>query len=372
MSDPAARIDELRRTIRHHEDRYYGLAAPEITDAEFDRLMLELRRLETEHPALVTDDSPTQRVGGRPSAAFDTVTHAEPMLSLDNAYSEDDLRAFDLRVRRGLGESDAAEAGDGSMPPLAYVAELKIDGLGIALTYEDGRFTRGATRGDGVRGEDVTANVSTIASIPRRLSGAPTGSVEVRGEVFLPRSAFDRINRERQREGEAPFANPRNAAAGTMRTQDPTLVAARGLGAWVYERVGVATAGAAGIRASLHTETLTTLDGWGLPVSPHWKRCAGIAEAIVFCRDWAERRRGLDFETDGVVVKVDRLDLRNRRHSQVAPLGHRLQVPGRAGHHAVAGDQGQRRSDRCRDTVCRACAGPCRRVNRVAGDPAQR
>ena len=212
--NPAERIAELRRQIRYHEERYYVLNDPEIADAEFDALMGELEALEAENPDLVTSDSPTQRVSGRPAAGFVTVEHAEPMLSLDNAYSEDELREFDARVRRGL-----ASAGE-SVDQVDYVAELKIDGLSLALTYEDGMLVRGATRGDGVRGEEVTSNVRTIRAIPLKLRTADlTGPrrIEVRGEVYLPRRVFERINKERADAGEPLFANPRNAAAGTSR-----------------------------------------------------------------------------------------------------------------------------------------------------------
>src|SRR4029453_12559473 len=228
MSHPGERLRELREQIRHHEERYYIHSAPEVSDEEFDRLLHELERLEAENPDLVTPDSPTQRVAGRPTESFPTVEHLAPMLSLDNAYNEDELRSFDERVRRGAGLGDK---------PVTYVAELKIDGLSIALTYEEGRLTCGATRGDGVRGEDVTANVRTIRSIPLSLKDAPVGRIEVRGEVFLPRRSFERINKEREDEGEPLFANPRNAAAGTMRNLEPALVAKRRLGAFVYQLV---------------------------------------------------------------------------------------------------------------------------------------
>ena len=298
--DPLTRINELRERIRHHEERYYVHDAPEISDAEFDRLLHELERLEAEHPDLVTSDSPTQRVAGRPSESFPTVEHLAPMLSLDNAYDEADLRAFDDRVRRGAG------LGEG---PVAYVAELKIDGLSIALTYEDGRLVRGATRGDGMRGEDVTANVRTIKAIPLTLrGGAHAGRLEVRGEVFLPRTSFERINQEREEEGEPPFANPRNAAAGTMRNLDPALVARRRLSAFTYQLV-VADGGS---RPARHKLMLDAMAAWGLPVECHHCVCTGIDEVIEFCRTWADKRLALQFETDGVVVKVDDLALRDR------------------------------------------------------------
>ena len=304
--NPVDRIQELRSLIRHHEERYYVHSAPEISDYEFDQLLMELETLEAENPDLVTTDSPTQRVGGRPVEGFETVVHAQPMLSLDNAYSEDELRAFDERVRRGLAETGA------SVEAVTYVAELKIDGLSLALTYEDGRLLRGATRGDGVRGEDVTSNVRTIRAIPLALRNGPPGRIEVRGEVFLPRKAFERVNKEREESGEPLFANPRNAAAGTMRNLDPKLVARRGLSAFVYQLIAGRPEGRPRQGSTTHADTLGTLQAWGLPVEPNWKRLTGIEQLVAFCREWAEKRRGLEFETDGVVIKVDDLALRSR------------------------------------------------------------
>lgn len=297
MTPPAERIRELREAVRHHEERYYILNDPEISDAEFDRLLHELERLEADHPDLVTPDSPTQRVAGRPVAGFSTVAHRAPMLSLDNAYSEEELKAFDERVRKGGGLGDS---------PVVYVAELKIDGLSLALTYEDGILTRGATRGDGVRGEEVTANVRTIRAIPLRLKQGPAGSIEVRGEVYLPKDTFLRINREKEEAGETPFANPRNAAAGTMRNLDPSLVSKRGLGAFFYQLLGDTP------EVRDHGQTLAALRGWGLPVEPHWQRCLGVDAVTAFCQEWAEKRRTLQFDTDGVVIKVDDLELRHK------------------------------------------------------------
>ena len=296
--DPLARLNELRTQIRHHEELYYVHSAPEISDAEFDRLLHELERLEAEYPDLVTPDSPTQRVAGHPTEGFATVEHVAPMLSLDNAYDEDDLRAFDERVRRAAGLADAE---------IPYVTELKIDGLSIALTYEDGRLVRGATRGDGVRGEEVTANVRTIRTIPLALRDAPAGRIEVRGEVFLPRSSFARINAEREAVGEPLFANPRNAAAGTMRNLDPALVARRRLSAFTYQVVAPGTG-----LPPRHSEMLAAMRRWGLPVEPHFGRCAGIGAVIEFCRAWADKRLELEFDTDGVVVKLDDLEMRTR------------------------------------------------------------
>jgi DNA ligase (NAD+) len=296
--DPLTRITELRDQIRRHEERYYVLNDPEISDAAFDALVRELQAFEEEHPDLVTPDSPTQRVSGRPTEGFPTVEHLTQMLSLDNAYDEDDLRAFDERLRRAAGLGEAS---------VSYVAELKIDGLSIALTYENRRLIRGATRGDGLRGEEVTANVRTIRSIPLTLRGGPSGRFEVRGEVFLPRAAFDRINQERADSGEPLYANPRNVAAGTMRNLDPGLVARRGLKAFIYQYVGPVDGA-----PTRHLELLTALRDWGLPVEPNAARCEGINEVLDFCRAWDTKRQELEFDTDGVVVKLADLALRER------------------------------------------------------------
>jgi DNA ligase (NAD+) len=315
---PDQRLKALRDAIRHHEERYYIHNDPQISDEEFDRLLHELERLEAEHPDLVTPDSPTQRVAGRPVDGFETVEHVVPMLSLDNAYNEEELRAFDERVRKTLAAGRVLlDPPAGLDPPadIAYVAELKIDGLSIALTYEDGRLLRGATRGDGSRGEDVTANVRTIRAIPLSLRGGLAGRVEIRGEVYLPRASFERINRELEDAGEPLFANPRNTAAGTMRNLDPSLVSKRSLGAFVYQLVGPAPAGPPegghDGRLDTHAATLTALASWGLPVEPHWKRCANIDEVVAFCAECGDRRQTLDFDTDGVVIKVDDLALRD-------------------------------------------------------------
>lgn len=318
-------LTELRAAIRHHEERYYVLDDPEISDTEFDQLLHRLTALEADHPELVTPDSPTQRVAGRPVDGFDTVRHDVPMLSLDNAYDEAELTAFDERVRKGLElEADA---------PIAYVAELKFDGLSIALHYRDGLLRRGVTRGDGVRGEDVTSNVRAIRSIPLRLKVAVPGDIEVRGEIFLPRASFDRMNAARLEAGDPPFANPRNAAAGTMRTLDPALVERRGLGAYLYqliepgigsgaapladERVAKPEDSSAEVGRTVHNHGLAALPGhaavleqlvaWELPVDRHWRRCCGIGEAVDYCRTWADQRQALPFGIDGVVIKVDRL-----------------------------------------------------------------
>jgi len=293
---PAQRAATLRADIRRHEHAYYVLDAPEIADAEFDALLTELQALEAAHPELITPDSPTQRVGGAILEGLPTARHRVPMLSLDNAYDEADARAFDERLRRALG------AGDEALP---YVAELKIDGLSMALTYDAaGALVRGVTRGDGVEGEDVTPNVRTIRALPLTLAGGGPGrTIEVRGEVFLPRASFARINREREEAEEPLFANARNAAAGTMRTLDPRLVAARGLGAFVYQLVDAEAAPEQCLPT--HGATLEAFARWSLPVEPHWRRCAGIDAVLDFCREWIDARDGLPFETDGVVIKLD-------------------------------------------------------------------
>ena len=291
---PAERIEFLRNEIRRHEELYYVQATPEISDADFDALINELKALETAHPELLTPDSPTQRVGGRLAEGFAQVEHLQPMLSLDNAYNEEELRAFDERVRKGLSIEQSP----------AYVAELKIDGLSMALTYENGRLTRGATRGDGVRGEEVTQNVRTVRAIPLSLKGGPAGRIEIRGEVYLPKKNFERINQEQEAAGEPLYANPRNTAAGTMRNLDPALVAKRGLSAWMYQLVPP--------EFESHAEMLKDLAKWGLPVEPHWKKCDGIDEVIEFCEAWRDKRHSLAFETDGVVIKLNDPALREK------------------------------------------------------------
>jgi DNA ligase (NAD+) len=294
--DLIQRLETLRQQIRRHEELYYVDNAPEISDEEFDRLLHELERLEAEHPDLITADSPTQRVAGRPLEGFATVEHLEPMLSLDNAYDEQELRAFDERVRRAAGLGTGA---------VDYVAELKIDGLSIALTYDNGRLVRGATRGDGMHGEDVTANVRTIRSIPLVLRNGPSARMEVRGEVYLPRQSFERMNQEQAEAGLPMYANPRNTAAGTMRNLDPALVARRRLGAFTYQIVGLT-------ERTSHASQLEEMREWGLPIEPHWRRCRGIDAVVEFCAEWADKRQSLEFDTDGVVVKVDDLKLRDR------------------------------------------------------------
>jgi DNA ligase (NAD+) len=319
----ADRIAELRDRIRHHEELYYVRDAPEISDAEFDALMRELVALEQAHPELADPASPSQRVGGRPAEGFETVRHMAPMLSLDNAYSEGELREFHARllraVRREPVESAPPEPVERASPepvegasepaaPITYVAELKIDGLSIALTYEHGRLTRAVTRGDGTEGEDVTANARVIRAIPLRLRmSTPPARIEIRGEVYLPIAAFERMNAEREEAGEPPFANPRNAAAGAIRTLDRDAVSRRGLRAFTYQIVAPPDVA---LPMTTHQEVLRALAAWSCPVEPHWQVCAGIDEVVAFCEQWRAARRQLPFETDGVVIKLDDLALR--------------------------------------------------------------
>jgi DNA ligase (NAD+) len=284
------RIRELREAIRRHEHLYYVLSRPEISDREYDALERELRGLEAEHPDLVTPDSPTQRVGEKPSDEFPTFVHRVPMLSLDNTYSEDEVREFEERIFRIVGEQE-----------IAYVSELKIDGLSMALHYEGGRLVRAVTRGDGVRGDEVTPNARAIRQVPLVLRGGDVPSrLEVRGEVYLPRSRFEAINRERLEADEEPFANPRNAAAGTMKHLDARIVAGRGLELFLY---AIADARNAGVRGQW--EALERMRAWGLRTNPTSRRCRGLDEVLAFCHEWADRREDLEYEIDGVVVKVD-------------------------------------------------------------------
>jgi len=291
--DRRRRALELGREIRRHERLYYVENRPEITDAEFDRLMRELSELEERYPELAVPDSPVRRVGGEPAEGFATVTHAVPMLSLENAYSAEEAEAWRARLTRVLRRE-----------PSAYVAELKIDGLSISLRYEKGVLVRGATRGDGSRGEDVTENVRTIRSVPLRIE--EKGALEVRGEVFYGRKAFEALNAEREASGEPLFANPRNAAAGTMRLLDSRITARRKLDGWLYAVVeGTA------LPAS-QSEALARLRSLGFPVNPHWRRCESFEEVRAFIARWEKERHELDFETDGVVIKVDDRELQEQ------------------------------------------------------------
>lgn len=282
------RIQELRDLLNEYNYQYYVLDSPTVPDSEYDRLMQELMKLEEQFPELITPNSPTQRVGGEPLDAFEKVEHAVPMLSLSNAFNEQDLRDFDRRVRERIGSN------------VAYVCELKIDGLAVALTYENGEFVQGATRGDGAIGEDITNNLKTIRSIPLTLKKRV--NLEVRGEVFMPKRSFLQLNEMREKQGEPLFANPRNAAAGSLRQLDPKIAASRNLDIFVYG-IGVME----GIEVDSHSEGLEVLRTLGFKVNPEWKRCNSIDEVIQFLEGWFEKRPTLPYEIDGIVIKVDSL-----------------------------------------------------------------
>lgn len=283
--------------ITHHDYLYYVEAKPEISDREYDRLVTELKQIEADHPALITPDSPTQRPGGQPIDGFVTVRHRRPMLSIDNTYTPDDLREFDRRIRKLLGNE-----------PIAYVVELKIDGVAISLTYEDGRFTVGATRGDGEQGDDVTHNLVTIRELPLRMHADPPPRLfEARGEVYMTREQLALINRDRAAQGEEPYANPRNLAAGTLKLLDPRLAAARHLCLFTY-----ALGACEGIECQTHVESLDTLRQFGFPINPHTRAFDSIEKVIDYCNSWSSRRGELPYEIDGLVVKVNDLGQRER------------------------------------------------------------
>ena len=295
-TEAVERSEQLRELIEYHNDRYYVFDEPEISDAEFDALVAELRELEERHPDLVTPDSPTQRPGGRPASTFAPVQHRVPMLSLDNAFSEDDLVAWGVRVQRLVPE------------PVTFVAEPKLDGLAVSLLYERGRFTVGSTRGDGVTGEDVTENLRTLSGLPERLAGRRIPDVlEVRGEVFMPLAAFAELNRRQGEAGERLFTNARNAAAGSLRQKNARVTATRDLALYTYQ-LGACEGGPA-LRS--HRDTLAWLADLGLPVNPHIEPFAGLDEVFAFCNRMEADRHALGYDIDGVVVKVDDLAQRD-------------------------------------------------------------
>ncbi|HEV3475172.1 MAG TPA: NAD-dependent DNA ligase LigA [Actinomycetota bacterium] len=293
LSEAKRRVEELREQISHHDYRYYVLDEPEVSDAEYDELMRELRTLEEEFPELITPDSPTQRVSGQPAELFAPAPHRAPMLSLDNAFSWEELNAWGKRVERQLGRQ------------ADFVCELKIDGLAVALTYESGSYVRGATRGDGYTGEDITANIRTIRQVPvnLRVKDAPK-VLEVRGEVYLPVKAFEKLNEGLVQNEQRPFANPRNAAAGSLRQKDPQVTASRPLRLWCHG-IGAAQ----GKRFARHSEILEYLGQAGLPVPPTTERLETLEEVFAYCERWEARRHDVDYEIDGVVVKVDQTAL---------------------------------------------------------------
>ncbi len=298
LPTPAAEAESLRRQIAYHNERYYADDSPEISDADYDALVRRLRAVEDTFPEVMTPESPTQLVGaGALSATFAPVVHRRPMTSLDNAMDETELAAWGQRVLRGLGDE-----------PVAYVCELKIDGLAMSLRYEHGQFVQAATRGDGRVGEDVTANVATIAALPARLPAGGPPVLEVRGEVFMPRASFDALNERMAAAGKARFANPRNAGAGSLRQKDPAVTAQRELSLWCYQ-LGETEGGPTFVS---HQQTIDFLGGLGFPVNPEIRVVHDLAAVTQFCRHWQEHRHDLPYEIDGVVVKVDDLAQRER------------------------------------------------------------
>lgn len=292
MADPLdtarERIAWLRKEIKRHDHLYYTLDRPEISDREYDALMEELISLEEAFPQLITVDSPTQRVGGEPLSSFSQVRHENPLLSLSNAFSDRDLRDFDSRLKRMLGITE-----------LDYIVELKIDGLSVALTYENGVFTTGATRGDGFTGEDITANLKTIKTLPLKIP-SELPRLTVRGEAYMPKEAFERLNKEREAADLPLFANPRNAAAGSLRQLDPKVAASRALLLFIYDILAGAEE-----ETETHEKTLEFLKAQGFPVNPMWVHCRSIEEVIPLCEEWQEKRNSLNYDIDGLVVKVN-------------------------------------------------------------------
>jgi DNA ligase (NAD+) len=286
------RVEALREQLNQHDHRYYVLAKPSISDAQYDKLMRELQDLEREHPELFAPDSPSQRVGGEPTKEFPTVTHASPMLSLSNTYNEDEVHEFDRRIRSLLGKE-----------PYRFVCELKFDGVAVSLVYNENLLVRGSTRGDGAQGDNITQNLKTIRSIPLRVGSSRKGleDIEVRGEVFMARAEFQKMNEERELAGEKTFINPRNSSAGTLKLQDPKEVALRPLRFFAYylrpERVQLTS----------HHENLKLLKEFGFPVNEHARLCNSIGQVIEYWKEWEERREDLPYDIDGVVVKVDSL-----------------------------------------------------------------
>ncbi|MCK4998278.1 MAG: NAD-dependent DNA ligase LigA, partial [Anaerohalosphaera sp.] len=303
--DIKQQIEALRSEIRKHDRLYYVEAAPVISDQDYDALFAKLKQLEADHPELVTDDSPTQRVAGAPIEGFTNVTHALPMLSIDNTYNAAELRSFDERVAKALQGRE-----------YSYVVELKIDGLAISLRYQDGKLIQAATRGDGTTGDDVTTNIRTVKAIPLALTGTKIPQVlEVRGEVYMPKQSFARLNAQREESGDALFANPRNAAAGSLKLLDSKITAQRNLAFFAYS-VGQTSQPL----AETHYETLQTLKHLSLPVNPNTATAETIEQVIDICMDWADKKTALDYQIDGMVIKVD-------SHHQQSLLGSTGRAP---------------------------------------------
>jgi len=299
--DMIEKIENLRAKIRCHDRKYYVENMPEIADYEYDQLMKELGKLESSYPQLITPDSPTQRVGGEPVPGFTPFEHRMPMLSIENTYSEEELRGFDKRIRRALKDIDEIE----------YVIEHKIDGVAITLWYEKGVFTRGATRGNGFRGDDVTTNLRTVKNIPLRFSGTDQIKIppviEIRGEIYIPDKDFQILNQSREEAGEPQFANPRNAAAGSLKLLDPHTTAKRPLRLFAY-----AIGYGGNSEFTGHIECLEAIERFGLPVNPHYQLCKNIDEAVSYCNSWESKRSELDYQVDGMVIKVNSLELHDK------------------------------------------------------------
>ncbi len=291
------RVEKLREEIHHHDYKYYVENSPEISDYEYDQLVKELKKLEERYPFLQSPTSPTQRVGGMPVEEFPTVEHPIPMLSLENSYSEEEIREFERRIHRELPGED-----------FEYVVELKIDGVSVSLIYEEGNFLRGSTRGDGRRGDEITANLKTIHTIPLKLRKKVPGTIEVRGEIFMTKSGFLRVNEERREKGEPLFANPRNAAAGSLKLLDPRITSQRPLNNFIYLLAYTTQAPI----PSTHMGCLEKLREWGFRVNPHPKLCGSIEEVLDFCNSWVEEREELDYDMDGIVIKITNIDQQMR------------------------------------------------------------
>ena len=292
-------IESLRKTIHEHDYKYYVKNSPSISDREYDSLYYRLKELERKYPQWVTSDSPTQRVGGKVEQRFQPIAHPVPMLSLDNTYNVDEVRAFHQRIIKGL--PDVAE------DSIEYTVELKIDGLAVALTYEAGKLVRGATRGDGKKGEDITANLKTIRSIPLEISSEPFKKIEVRGEVYMPKKEFQRLNTIREMEGESPFANPRNAAAGALRVLDPAITDSRKLGIFIYT-VGFLDNNI----CKTHLELQQTLASLRFPINEHNRLCSNFEDTIATIEEWRQRKNNLDYEVDGLVIQLNSLAYRKK------------------------------------------------------------
>ena len=314
------KIENLRAKIRYHDGKYYVDNMPEIEDYEYDQLMIELRNLESSYPQFITPDSPTQRVGGEPVSEFAPFEHRIPMLSIENTYSDEELREFDKRIRRMLKDARLNDV-VGQVDDIEYVVEHKIDGVAITLWYENGVFTRGATRGNGFRGDDVTTNLRTVKDIPLRFLCANHTRIppviEIRGEIYMPNKGFQRLNQRREEEGELLFANPRNAAAGSLKLLDPHTTAKRPLSLFAY-----AFGYGGNSKYTSHIECLEAIKEFGFPVNPHYKLCKNIDEAVSYCNSWETKRSNLDYQVDGMVIKVNSLALHNKLGStSKAPRG---------------------------------------------------